>query len=105
MKRLVVSDYQVIDAVLSLCTKALPRSRNLANLRDSMKDFPDILFRQTNLKIEAENLSRFYRNFLGPSGPAEKNVIPPIPFTDLTTDDVLVESFEAGSPLTTFLER
>lgn len=58
---------------------------------------PPVLW-QTDLRFEAENLGRTGRNFGGCS-----SVVIPAVCPGLVSEEVVVESFEAGQPLHVFL--
>jgi aarF domain-containing kinase len=47
---------------------------------------------QTDLRVEAVHLRRFYRNFAS----VRSSVTPPLPIPGMDTEAVLVETFEAG---------
>lgn len=47
---------------------------------------------QTDLRVEAVHLKRFYSNFAS----VRSSVTPPLPVPGMDTEAVLVETFEAG---------
>jgi hypothetical protein len=49
---------------------------------------------QTDLRVEAVHLRRFYNNFAS----VRSSVTPPLPVPGMATEAVLVETFEAGQP-------
>ena len=50
---------------------------------------------QTDLRVEAVHLRRFYNNFAA----VRSSVTPPLPVPGMATEAVLVETFEAGQAL------
>ncbi len=56
--------------------------------------------RQTDLRVEAVHLKRFYNNFAS----VRSSVTPPLPVPGMDTEAVLVETFEPGAPRTQVLE-
>ena len=50
---------------------------------------------QTDLRVEAVHLRRFYHNFAS----VRSSVTPPLPVPGMDTEAVLVETFEAGVQL------
>jgi len=49
---------------------------------------------QTDLRVEAAHLRRFFRNFAS----VRASVTPPFPLPDYISDAVLIETFEPGNP-------
>jgi hypothetical protein len=56
---------------------------------------------QADLRVEAKNLLKFYKNFEG----LHEKVIWPKLIPDLVSEGVIVESFERGAPLYEFLRN
>jgi aarF domain-containing kinase len=69
------------------------------NLVDNIRVFSKSMQAQTNLKVEAENLKLFSANFA-----AFNSIRFPIPFLEYTTSQVLVESYEDGTPLEDYIQ-
>ncbi|TYZ59841.1 hypothetical protein PybrP1_005477 [[Pythium] brassicae (nom. inval.)] len=89
VKELVQLDLDLMRAVMRLL-EAAPKLRWLGG-RDSVEEFASIMQRQLNLRTEAENLVRFRQHFQH-----RKGLRFPVPNLALTTESVLVESFEDG---------
>ncbi|KAI8846892.1 hypothetical protein BC829DRAFT_491084 [Chytridium lagenaria] len=69
-------------------------------MNEELMTFSNMMEQQLDLRCEAKNLTRFRQNFAKEGIP----VIFPHPVTELTTKQVLVESFHEGVPLSAFLE-
>lgn len=67
----------------------------LFNFKISLREFESLVLSQLDLRIERDNLLQFIYNFRYFSG-----VIFPTPLPSLVSEDVLVETFEDGVPLT-----
>lgn len=90
VKELVQLDLDLLRALVQLL-EAVPTLRWLGG-RDSVEEFASIMQRQLNLRTEAENLVRFRQHFAHRKGGLRF----PVPHVALTTESVLVESFEDG---------
>ncbi|KAF3926811.1 hypothetical protein ABW20_dc0101207 [Dactylellina cionopaga] len=69
------------------------------SLPDEVDKFGEMMYLQLDLRIEANNLSRFRENFRD-----RNSVTFPTPYTDYSTRQVLIEEFAYGIPLAAFLE-
>uniref|UniRef100_A0A7S0RBD2 ABC1 atypical kinase-like domain-containing protein n=1 Tax=Chlamydomonas leiostraca TaxID=1034604 RepID=A0A7S0RBD2_9CHLO len=78
---------------------SLPALRDL-RLDESIRQFGGPLKEQLNLAVEADHLVRFKKNFRMWS-----NVTFPTPLFPLVSQDVLVESFEDGDLISTFVNQ
>ena len=62
--------------------------------KDSVEQFRDIMLPQLDLRVEARNLKRFRRDFAD-----NPQVSFPAPLDELTSQNVLVETFINGTPI------
>ena len=67
-------------------------------LNDAIEQFGSTMLGQVDMTFEARNLMRFGQNFAG-----DPHVVLPKVIDKMSTKQVLVETFEFGQPLTTFL--
>uniref|UniRef100_A0A7S3VDU5 Protein kinase domain-containing protein n=1 Tax=Chaetoceros debilis TaxID=122233 RepID=A0A7S3VDU5_9STRA len=87
-------DFYIMNK-LTAAFEALPYlNLDYLSMRDSVAQFRDIMLPQLDLRVEARNLQRFRRDFSD-----DPYVEFPMPITDFTTKDVLVESFVHGEPI------
>lgn len=70
------------------------------SMKDSVEQFRDIMLPQLDLRVEANNLKRFRRDFEG-----DTKVAFPLPVDDLTSNNVLVESFIHGETILSFCDE
>ena len=70
------------------------KSLRSLNLKGSLEQFSATMTAQTDLRVEAVHLRRFFRNFVG----VRQAVTPPFPLPGYESESVLVETFEAGGP-------
>ncbi|KAG0136984.1 ABC1 family-domain-containing protein [Tuber indicum] len=69
------------------------------SLPDEVDKFSEMMRLQLDLRIEANNLSRFRSNF------GDRTTVTfPLPYSNYTTREVLIEEFAHGVPLSFFLE-
>ncbi|PWW75454.1 ABC1-domain-containing protein [Tuber magnatum] len=69
------------------------------SLPDEVDKFSEMMRLQMDLRIEAKNLSRFRSNF------GDRTTVTfPMPYSNYTTREVLIEEFAHGIPLCSFLE-
>ena len=71
------------------------KSLRSLNLKGSLEQFSATMTAQTDLRVEAVHLRRFFRNFVG----VRQAVTPPFPLPGYESESVLVETFEAGEPV------
>ncbi|KAJ0403267.1 hypothetical protein P43SY_007571 [Pythium insidiosum] len=89
VRQLVELDLDLMRAAVWLIER-VPRLRLLSG-RESVDEFASLMHRQLNLRVEAENLVKFSDHFKNRRG-----LRFPRPHMELTSDSVLVESFERG---------
>ena len=93
------ADLDILGIVTSLA-EVLPGVASMS-LHEGMEEFRALLLQQLNLRTEAEALLRFRQNFNGPEW--QREVRFPEPHMDLTSREVLVESFEDGVSISQYL--
>ena len=76
------------------CELVQVKSLRSLNLKGSLEQFSATMTAQTDLRVEAVHLRRFFRNFVG----VRQAVTPPFPLPGYESESVLVETFEAGEP-------
>lgn len=75
--------------------ESLPRlNLEYLSMGDTIRQFRDIMLPQMDLELEAKHLKRFNRDFAN-----DDNVSFPDPLDELTTSQVLVETFVEGTPI------
>lgn len=90
------ADLASMKLFVQLLDIILPDIR-LFNLKVSLREFELLVTSQLDLRIECDNLLQFAYNFRSFPG-----VIFPKPLPSLVSQDLLVETFEEGEPLTHF---
>lgn len=95
----IYQDFQIMSVVADI-VQGLPALRWL-NLRQSIDQFSHTMTSQADLRVEAINLQRFYRNFEG----LHQTVVWPKLVPALVSEGVIVETFERGSALHEFLRK
>jgi len=86
-------DIDLIHAVYEICA-TIPYIKSYlhwAGLSSSVHEFREMMIAQTDLRIEAENIKRFSKNF-----ESSTHVSFPTVYDDFVSEYVLVESFEDG---------
>ena len=76
-------DFYIMNKMTSFLENLPGLNLNYLSMRDSVRQFRDIMLPQIDLRIEARNLRRFRRDFEG-----DTRVSFPAPISDLTTDKV-----------------
>ena len=66
----------------------------MLSLSDTVRQFRDVMLPQLDMTLEAENLKRFNKDFAN-----DDRVIFPRPLNELTTTQVLTETFCEGTPI------
>lgn len=90
-------DFQLLRPLAAMTTRV--RTLKSLNLSDSVAQFSHTMTAQTDLRVEAEHLRRFYNNFKG----VGSSVRVPEPIAGYCTEDVLVETFEPGKSVAHFV--
>ncbi|XP_041460416.1 uncharacterized aarF domain-containing protein kinase 2-like [Lytechinus variegatus] len=67
---------------------------------DLVDEFESLMKNQINLKLEAENLDKFHQNFS-----KVPHIKVPQPVWPFVTEDILVETFESGQSISTFISH
>jgi aarF domain-containing kinase len=95
------ADLDILSLVTSLA-EMVPGVAEMS-LYEGMEEFRSLLLQQLDLVTEAEALIRFRKNFRGSQW--ESIVRFPEPLMELTSSDVLFETYEDGQSISKFLER
>jgi aarF domain-containing kinase len=95
--KMVTRDLRIMGAVATMLN-AIP-TFEWFSFPDEVAQFGDMMRLQLDLRIEASNLTTFRKNFKN-----RNSATFPIPFSDYTTREVLIEEFANGIPLSGFLE-
>ena len=91
-------DFYIMNKFTSFLEKIPYINLDYLSLKDSVQQFLDIMIPQMDLRCEARNLKRFRRDFAG-----DEKVDFPAPISDLTSNQVLVETFIHGEPILEFI--
>eukprot|EP00560_Eucampia_antarctica_P008292 CAMPEP_0197825936 /NCGR_PEP_ID=MMETSP1437-20131217/2960_1 /TAXON_ID=49252 ORGANISM="Eucampia antarctica, Strain CCMP1452" /NCGR_SAMPLE_ID=MMETSP1437 /ASSEMBLY_ACC=CAM_ASM_001096 /LENGTH=609 /DNA_ID=CAMNT_0043426161 /DNA_START=101 /DNA_END=1931 /DNA_ORIENTATION=+ len=92
-------DFYILNKFTSLLEKIPYINLDYLSLKDSTQQFLDIMIPQMDLRCEARNLKRFRRDFAG-----DEKVAFPAPISDLTSNQVLVESFIHGDAISDWIK-
>ena len=92
------SDLQLLS-LLSSCLGTIPCMQYM-KLQESIAIFTKMMYQQLDFRIEAVNLIHFRENFKD-----DDQFVFPDPYLNLTTPHLLVESYEAGTPLPVLMEH
>jgi aarF domain-containing kinase len=93
-------DFYILNFLTS-CLEMIPAiNLDYLSMKDSVEQFRDIMLPQLDLRIEANNLKRFRKDFEN-----DEHVSFPMPIDDLTSANVLVESFIHGETILDFCEQ
>jgi len=93
-------DFYILNKLTSLLESIPYINLDYLSLKDSTTQFLDIMIPQMDLRCEARNLKRFRRDFAG-----NEKVGFPAPISELTSDQVLVESFIHGEPILDWIKE
>lgn len=91
-------DFYILNKLTSLLEKIPYLNLDYLSMKDSVSQFRDIMLPQLDMRVEARNIKRFRKNFSG-----DTNVAFPAPLDNLTSANVLVESFVHGDPVMKFV--
>ena len=95
--RIVHRDLRIMHFFASLLN--LVPTLEWLSLPDEVSKFSEMMRLQMDLRIEANNLGRFRSNF------GDRTTVTfPMPYSNYTTREVLIEEFAHGIPLSSFLE-
>jgi len=98
--RKVLGDFYLFYKAASALERLPLLNVRYLSLTDSVLQFRDIMLPQLDLECEARNLRRFRRNF-----EKDDQVSFPEPIDELTSRDVLVETFVRGEPILHFMRK
>jgi len=90
-------DFYILNKVSALLEKLPYLNLDYLSMKDSVRQFRDIMLPQLDLRVEARNLKRFRRDFAD-----DHQVSFPAPVDELTTQNVLVESYIHGLTIPEF---
>jgi aarF domain-containing kinase len=93
-------DFYILNKLTSFLERIPYINLDYLSLKDSTQQFLDIMIPQMDLRCEARNLKRFRRDFAG-----NEKVGFPAPISELTTNQVLVESFIHGEPILDWIKE
>mmetsp|Transcript_98 Transcript_98/g.128 ORF Transcript_98/g.128 Transcript_98/m.128 type:complete len:580 (-) Transcript_98:98-1837(-) len=93
-------DFYILNKITSLLEKIPYLNLDYLSMKDSVQQFRDIMLPQLDLRVEANNLRRFRRDFSD-----DDRISFPLPLDDLTSNNVLVEAFVCGEPIMEMLEH
>ncbi|XP_066595376.1 uncharacterized aarF domain-containing protein kinase 2-like [Prorops nasuta] len=89
-----------IIRIICQCTTLLAPKLHWLSLNECVDEFSKIMENQVNLHLEATNLTKFAMNFSNMS-----DIIFPSPYLELTNDEILVESFHEGVPISDYINH
>ncbi|KAK1251732.1 hypothetical protein MKX07_007211 [Trichoderma sp. CBMAI-0711] len=98
VERIVQRDLRIMGFFATILN-AIPTIEWLS-LPDEVAQFGEMMKLQLDLRIEAANLERFRKNFRDRTTASF-----PIPYSEFTTRNVLIEEFAQGIPLADFMEN
>lgn len=93
--KIINADIKVIKIFIAILNFVVPDAY-LFNLHIGIREFECLISSQLDLRIECDNLNQFRYNFRNFDG-----VIFPTPLPTLTSNELLVETFENGDPIGT----
>ena len=96
--RQIFLDFQILKRA-ARALRRVPALRGL-NLEETLGQFSHTMTSQTDLRVEAQHLRRFGRNFRRAT-----QVLAPWPVCGLATEGVLCETFERGEALSSAIRR
>lgn len=91
------TDFQLLRPIAALTSRV--RSLKGLNLEDSVSQFSHTMTAQTDLRVEAAHIRRFYRNFY----PVRDAVVVPRALPGYQSESVLIETFEAGRSVSHYI--
>jgi len=92
-------DFYILNTITAWIEMIPYVNLDYLSMKDSVEQFRDIMLPQLDLRVEANNLRRFMRDFEN-----DPSVEFPTPIEDLTSANVLVESFIHGETILEFCE-
>ncbi|KAK9908907.1 hypothetical protein WJX75_004527 [Coccomyxa subellipsoidea] len=97
--RNITIDFRLLKPVAASASR-IPSLKGLS-LKESLAQFSANMTAQTDLRVEAVHLRRFYNNFAS----VRSSVTPPLPVPGMATEAVLVETFEAGESVAKYIRQ
>eukprot|EP00796_Vickermania_ingenoplastis_P000572 gene572-318_t len=94
MAETMTADLEAMRILAKVVSRLVPGAY-LFNLKTSLSEFEALVSSQLDLRVESDNLLQFRYNFRDFPG-----IIFPTPLPSLGTEELLVETFESGDPIT-----
>lgn len=95
----VALDFYILNKITALLENIPKLNLHYLSMQDAVRQFRNVMIPQLDLRIEAVNLRRFRRDFAD-----DDRVSFPLPVDELTSKNVLVESFVHGDPILDLVE-
>jgi len=92
-------DFYILNKITSWIEKIPGLNLDYLSIQDSVNQFRDVMLPQLDLRVEARNLHRFRRDFAN-----DPQVSFPQPIDELTSRNVLVETFIHGIPIVDWIK-
>ena len=93
-------DFYILNTITAVLEMVPYINLDYLSMKDSVEQFRDIMLPQLDLRVEANNLKRFIRDFEN-----DPSVAFPTPIDELTSANVLVESFIHGETILEFCKE
>jgi len=100
IRRKVFEDFYIMNKVASFLERIPYLNLDYLSIQDSVDQFRSIMLPQMDLRCEARNLTRFLQDFAN-----DDEVTFPQPIHELTSNDILVETFMHGEPILNYLHE
>ncbi|XP_046831072.1 uncharacterized aarF domain-containing protein kinase 2-like [Vespa crabro] len=98
IKNQIKRDLKIMRIFSKLATYVVPELHWLS-LTDCIDEFSLIMEQQVDMRLEADNLIRFTNNFI-----KTEKIVFPHPYMEFTRNQILVETFHEGSPISDYLD-
>ncbi|KAL2719207.1 putative aarF domain-containing protein kinase 2-like [Vespula squamosa] len=98
IKNQIKRDLKIMRIFSKLATYVVPELHWLS-LTDCIDEFSLIMEQQVDMKLEADNLIRFTNNFV-----KTEEIVFPRPYLQFTRNEILVETFHEGSPISDYID-
>ena len=109
IKASIEADIEIMSFITSII-ECFPSMRTLS-LNECVIEFADLMNNQLDMNVEAKHLKLFRKNFQSKNQSLLSNsvsvspIIFPEPFDEYTSNDILIESFEGGKPMTDMMSE
>ncbi|XP_043676956.1 uncharacterized aarF domain-containing protein kinase 2-like [Vespula pensylvanica] len=98
IKNQIKRDLKIMRVFSKLATYVVPELHWLS-LTDCIDEFSLIMEQQVDMRLEANNLLRFTNNFV-----KTEEIVFPRPYMEFTRNEILVETFHEGSPISNYID-